>query len=77
MMCLKLRREKVEKSEKLAVDFKGMCELLSIGANTGRDLIRTNGFPLIELSSKKHIFPVSGLMAWLEKQTGGESFDNQ
>ena len=62
----------MEKTEKLAVDFKGMCELLSIGANTGRDLIRTKGFPLIEISSKKHIFPVSGLIIWLDNKTQGE-----
>ena len=62
----------MEKTEKLAVDFKGMCELLSIGASTGRDLIRSPGFPLVEISTKKHIYPVHRLMAWLDQQTQSE-----
>ena len=58
----------MEKTEKLAVNFDEMCSMLSIGKNLGYELIHQESFPKIALTSKKYIFPVSGLMEWLEKQ---------
>ena len=62
----------MENTDKLAVDFKTMCEIMSCGANVGYRLHNIPGFPRIKLTPKKSVYPVhgeNGLLAWLDRQS--------
>ena len=63
----------MESRDKLALNFDDMCAMLSIGKNTGYQLIHSDGFPKIAITKKKYIFPVHGLIEWLEKQKTQEA----
>lgn len=49
------------------LDTRGLMAFLKIGRNKALELMRTEGFPAIQISPRRKVVPVDALLQWLKK----------
>lgn len=57
--------------DKLLIDTKELCQVLGIGTNTARELIRKPDFPVLYVGNRARVV-VSKLDKWLEDNVGAD-----
>lgn len=58
-------------AEKLALSVTEAAEALSISRRSLYNLIKTDGFPVLELGGRR-VIPVDLLQQWMREQVGGQ-----